>query len=97
VIRKPSKDNYTKVKAYGMILQLSCVGMVVKKVVAGQVSEEVKCKGVLSDGQCCNRKGRSPIDAAAIMVNRTHAAWTDGNIPGVLRMDSKAAFPSVAN
>jgi len=31
------------------------------------------------------------------MVDRADAAWMDGNITGVLLMDSKAAFPSVAN
>jgi len=30
------------------------------------------------------------------MVDRVHAAWTDGNITGVLLIDIKAAFPSIA-
>jgi len=30
------------------------------------------------------------------MVDRAHAAWRDGHIAGVLLMDIKAAFPSVA-
>jgi len=30
------------------------------------------------------------------MVGREHAAWTNGHITGVLLMDIKAAFPSVA-
>jgi len=30
------------------------------------------------------------------MVDRAHAAWTNGHITGVLLMDIKAAFPSVA-
>jgi 3-mercaptopyruvate sulfurtransferase SseA len=39
--------------------------------------------------------GLSAIDAAAITVDRAHAAWTNGHIPGVLFMDIKATFPSV--
>jgi hypothetical protein len=30
------------------------------------------------------------------MVDRAHAAWTNGHIPGMLLMDIKAAFPRVA-
>jgi hypothetical protein len=50
----------------------------------------------LSDGQFGSKKGQSAIDAAAIMVDRAHAAWTNGHVTGVLLMDIKAAFRSVA-
>jgi len=30
------------------------------------------------------------------MVDRTHAAWPNGQITGMLPMDTQAAFPSVA-
>jgi len=36
------------------------------------------------------------MDAAAIMIDRPYAAWTNGHITDVLRMDIKAAFPNVA-
>jgi len=97
VIRKPGKDDYTQLKAYCSILLLSCMGKVVKKVAAELLSEEAESRGLLSDGQFGSRNGRSAIDAAAIMVNRAHAAWTNGHITGVLLRDIKAAFPSVAN
>jgi hypothetical protein len=84
-------------KAYRTISLFNCMGKVVEKVVAELLSEEAERRGLLSDGQFGNRKGRSAIDAAAIMVNRAHAAWTNGDITGVLLMDIKAAFPSVAN
>jgi hypothetical protein len=96
VIRKPGKDDYTKLKAYRTISLLSCMGKVVEKVVAELLSEEAERRGLLCDGQFGSRKGRSAIDAAAIMVDKAHAAWTNGDITGVLLMDIKAAFPSVA-
>jgi 3-mercaptopyruvate sulfurtransferase SseA len=68
---------------------------VVEKVVAELLSEDVARRGLLSDGQFGSSKGRSAIDAAAIKVDRAHAAWTNGHIPGVLFMDIKATFPSV--
>jgi hypothetical protein len=96
VIRKPGKNNYTKLKAYRTISVLSCMGNVVAKVVAELLSVEAERRGLLSDGQFGNRKGRSAIDAAAMMVDRAHTAWMDGNITGGLLMDIKAVFPSVA-
>jgi hypothetical protein len=72
------------------------MGKVVKKVVAELLSEEADRRGLLCDAQFVNRKRPSAIDAAATMVDRAQAARTDGIIPGVLLMDIKAAFPSVA-
>jgi hypothetical protein len=96
VIRKPGKDDYKKLKVYRTISLLSSMEKVVEKVVAELLSEVAERRGLLSDGQFSNRKGRSAIEAEAFMVDRAHAAWTDGNITGVLLMDIKAAFPSVA-
>ena len=92
VIRKPGKDNYTKLKAYRCISLLSCMGKVFDKVAAELVSGEAERRGLLSDGQFGSRTGRSAIDAAAIMVDRAHAAWTNGHVTGVLPMDIKAAW-----
>jgi hypothetical protein len=72
------------------------MGKVVEKVVAELLSEEAESRGLLSNGQFGSRKGRSAIDAAAIMVDRAHAAWRTGHMTGVLLMDIKAAFPTVA-
>jgi len=94
--RKHGKDDYTKVKAYGAISLLSCMGKVVENVVAELSSEEAERSGPLSDGQFGSRKGQSAIDAVATIVDRAHAAWTHSHITGVLLMDIKAAFPTMA-
>jgi hypothetical protein len=72
------------------------MGKVVEKVVAELLSDEAERRALLSDSQFGSRKKRSAIDAAAIMVDRAHSAWKEDNITGVLLMDIKAAFPSVA-
>jgi hypothetical protein len=56
VIRKPGKDDYTKLKAYRSISLLSCMGKVVEKVAAELLSEEAEKRGLLSDGQFGSRK-----------------------------------------
>jgi len=72
------------------------MGKVVEKVVAELLSVEAERRGLMSDGRFGSRSGWSAIDAVAIMVDRAHAAWRDSHIAGVLLMDIKAAFPSVA-
>jgi hypothetical protein len=92
----PRKDDYTKLKAYRSISLLSCMGKVVEKVVAELLAEEAERRGLLRDSQYGSRKRRSAIHTVGIMVDRAHAAWREGSIAGVLLMDIKAAFPSVA-
>jgi len=96
VIRKPGKDDYTKLKAYHSISLLSCMGKVVQKVATELRSDEAKRWGLLRDGQFGSRKALSAIDAAAIIGDRAHAAWTNGHVTGVLLMGFKAAFPREA-
>ena len=96
VILKPGEDDYTWLKAYRSISLLSCMGNVVEKVVAELLSGEADKRGLLSDGEFRCRKGWSAIDPAAIMVDRAHAAWTNGLITGMLLMDIKPAVPSMA-
>jgi len=96
VILKPGKHDYSLLEAYRFISLLSCMGKMVGKVVAELLSEVDERRGLLSNGQFGSRKGRSAIDAAAIVVDRAPAAWTNSHITGVLLIDIKAAFPSVA-
>jgi hypothetical protein len=95
VIRKPRKEDYTKLKSYRTISLLSVMGSVIEKVVAELLSDEAKRRSLLSDGQFATRKKRSAIDAAAIMADKAHSAWKEDNIMRVLLIDIKAAFPSV--
>ena len=69
---------------------------VVEKVVAELLSDEADKRGLLRDGQFGSRSGRSAIDAAVILVDRAHAAWKNGHTAGLIPLDIKAAFPSVA-
>jgi hypothetical protein len=97
VIHKPGKEDDRTETVYRVIEKLCCMGKVIWKVVADMPSEEAAQRGLLTNGQFRNRKGHSAIDAAAIMVDRVHAAWTDGDITGVLLMDIKAVFSRVLN
>jgi len=71
------------------------MGKVNERVVAELLPDEAERRGLLSDSQFGRRKRRSAIDAVANMVDRAHAPWREGSVACVLRMDIKAAFPSV--
>jgi hypothetical protein len=93
---KRGKEDYTKLKLSRTISQLSCIGKVVEMIVAELLSEEADIRALVSNGQFDSRQKRSPIEAAAIMVDRAHSAWKEDIITGVLLTDIKAAFRSVA-
>jgi len=95
-ICEPGKDNYTPLKAYRSISLLSCMGNVVQRVFAVLVSDEAERRGLLSDRQFRSKRGQSAFYAAAIMVDRAHAAWKGDHIAGVLLLDIKAAFQCLA-
>jgi hypothetical protein len=96
VIRKPGNDYNTQLKASQSLSLLKCMGKVVEKVVSELLSDEAERRGLLSDGQFGSRSGWSAIDAVAIMVDRTYAAWRDGHIAGMLLLVIKVAFRSMA-
>jgi hypothetical protein len=96
VIQQPEKEDYTNLKLYRMIPLRSCMRKVFEKFVAELLSDKAERRALLSDGQFASREKRLPIDAAAIMVDRAHASWKEDNIMGVLLMDIKVEFPSIA-
>jgi hypothetical protein len=58
LIRKPGKEDHTKLKSYRKISLLSCIGIVFEKVVAKLLSNEAERRALLSDGQFGSRKKR---------------------------------------
>jgi len=68
VIRKPGKEDYTKLQSYRTISQLSSKGIVVEKEAAELLSDEAERRALQSDRQFGSRNKRSAIEAAAIIV-----------------------------
>jgi len=96
LLPKLGKEDYTNLKTYQTISALSFMGEVSENVVAELLSDGAERTALLSPVQFSSRKIRLAIDTAGITVDRAHASWTENSIPGVLLMDIKAAFPSVA-
>ncbi len=83
------------VKLYRVISLLNCLGKVVEKLVTKKLSQFCKAQGKLHKGQIGERKYRSAIDAAAVMIHKVYKIWEDKQIAGVLLMDIKGAFDYV--
>jgi len=96
-IFKPGKDGDPQLKANHSISLFSCIGIELEHVVAMLQKGADETRGLLSDGQFGSRTGWLTINAAANMVDRLHAAWTNSHITQVHLIDMKAAFPCVGN
>jgi len=95
VIRQPGKQDYMQLRVYHSVSLLRCMGKVVEKLVTELLAEETERRGQLTDGQYGSRNSRSAVDSSAIMVDRVHAACSEGHIAGVLLTDINASFPRV--
>ncbi len=75
LLEKNNKRDKSRVKSYRVISLLNCMGKLVEKVVAEQLSQFCESHQKLYVGQIGARKGRCAVDAVAIMVNSIHKAW----------------------
>ena len=96
LLEKPNKRDRTLVKSYRVISLLNCLGKVVEKVVAKQLSDFCEVNEKLHKGQMGARKYRSAIDAAALLIQKVQEAWESRKIAGALFMDVKGAFDHVS-
>ena len=71
VIPKPGKPDYSKVRAYRMILLLDVTAKLVEWMVAHLISNYLERKRGLHDGQFSCRKRRSSVNAVALLMNWT--------------------------
>ena len=96
LLEKPNKRDHTLVKSYRVISLLNCLGKVVEKVVAEQLSQFCEANGKFHKGQMGARKYRSAIDAAALLTQKVQETWKNRKIAGALLMDVKGAFDHVS-
>jgi len=71
VIPKPSKPDYSKVRAYGIISLLDIISKLLEWTVAHLIADHLEHKRGLHEGQFGCQKWRSCVDVVAIMMNHT--------------------------
>jgi ribonuclease HI len=96
ILRKPNKKDYTIPKAYRVISLLECLGKVVEKVVAEEVTSFCEKNHIFYKGQFGSRKGRGTSDALFSLVGFIEKTWRKKGVAGAIFMDVKGAFDRVS-
>ena len=96
LLEKGGKRDFRLVRSYQVISLLNCIGKVVEKVVAMELSGYCESYSTLYLGQMGGRKERSAIDAVAALVHRVQEKWEDKKLAAALFMDVKEAFDHVS-
>ena len=94
VLRKPSRPDYTKVKAYRPIALENTVGKVMESVIAETISYLTETYELLPPHPYGGRPGRSAEDAMMILSENIHQAWKKKVYTAVF-MDVAGAFNNV--
>ena len=95
-LEKGGKRDFGLVRSYRVISLLNCMGKVVEKVVAQELSQYCEDYSKLHAGQMGGRKERSAIDAVAILVHTVQEKWEEKKLAAALFMDVKGAFDHVS-
>ena len=96
LLEKAGKRDFSLVRSYRVISLLNCMGKVIEKVVAVQLSQYCENYSKLHPGQMGGRKERSAIDVVAILVHAVQKGWEDKKLVAALFMDVKGAFDHVS-
>ena len=96
LLEKVGKRDYGLVRSYRVISLLNCMGKVIEKVVAEQLSQYCESYSKLHPGQMSGRKERSAIDAVAILIHTVQERWEEKKLAAALFMDVKGAFDHVS-
>ena len=96
LLEKGGKRDFGMVRSYRVISLLNCIGKVVEKVVAKELSQFCEDYSKLNFGQMGGRKERSAIDAVATLVHTVQEKWEEKKLAAALFMDVKGAFDHVS-
>ena len=96
LLEKGGKRDLTLVKSYRVISLLNCMGKVLEKVIAEQLSQLSGDFLKLYPGQMGAQKERCAIDAVASLVYEVQQRWSEKKLAAALFVDVKRAFDHVS-
>ncbi len=96
LLEKGGKRDLGLVRSYRVISLLNCMGKVVEKVVAQELSQYCEEYSKLDPGQMGGQKERSAIDAVVTLVHMVQEKWEEKKLAAALFMDVKGAFDHVS-
>ena len=95
VLRKPSRPDYTKVKAYRPIALENTLGKVMESVITEIISYLTETHELLPPHHFGGRPGRSAEDAMMILSESIYQAWKEKKTYTAIFMDVAGAFNNV--
>ena len=95
VLRKPSKPDYTKAKAYRPIALENTLGKVMESIMATIISYLTETHELLPTQHYGGRPGRSAEDAMIILTENIYKAWKEKKVYTAVFMDVAGAFNNV--
>jgi ribonuclease HI len=96
VLKKPSKPDYTKPKAYRVISLLNCLGKVSERILAQRLGHLAETTTLLHPSQIGGRLQKSANDTALLLVNEIQVNKRLNRYTTALFLDIKGAFDHVA-
>ncbi|RAQ99830.1 reverse transcriptase [Stemphylium lycopersici] len=99
VLRKPQKEDYTKLKAYRPIALLNTLGKLLEKIIAERLTNLAEEHGILPEEQMGGRKQRSTLTAVELITEQIKTLWHFGNNKAatLLSLDISGAFDNVSH
>ena len=94
-MKKPNKVNYSKPKAYRIIMLLNCLGKISEKIIATRLSHFAEYSNLLHNEQMGGRKNRSTIDASLCLLHNIQNSKNSKNVFSCLFFDIEGAFNHV--
>jgi hypothetical protein len=95
ILRKPSRPDYTKAKAYRPIALENTLGKVMENIIAETISYLTETHELLPSHHFGGRPGRSAEDAMMILSESIHRAWREKKVYTAIFMDVAGAFYNV--
>uniref|UniRef100_A0A9Q8PJT4 RNA-directed DNA polymerase from transposon X-element n=1 Tax=Passalora fulva TaxID=5499 RepID=A0A9Q8PJT4_PASFU len=99
VLRKPQKEDYTKLKAYRPIALLNTLGKLLEKIIAERLTNLAEEHGILPEEQMGGRKQRVTLTAVELITEQIKTLWHFGNNKAatLLLLDISGAFDNVSH
>jgi ribonuclease HI len=99
-LRKPGKDDYTKVKSYRPVALLSTIGKIFDSIMAQRISYLVETYKLLPQTHLGGRRASSTEHAVHLLIEQIQAGWNAsaaGGVASMLCLDVSGAFDYVSH
>ena len=91
-LKKPNKPDYSNPRAYRLITLLECLGKILERIIAKQLTFLARKYDLVPNNQFGGRSNSSTNDAILTFTNDIQTAWNHTKVTTVLTFDIKGYF-----